>query len=254
MSIKMKEVGLQYSPAVDKALKICFDAHKDQRDHGGIPYVFHPFHLAEQMETEDEICTALLHDVVEDSEYTLDNLRMAGFNENVIDAVALLTHDLEVPYMNYIRAIRKNKIARKVKLADLAHNSDPKRKAIETEWEKKRARKYQIAKAILEEDWYDGSLKHYRKRIPLDDKRLYFLSVFYESGGIVKKYSLDVESASDSHTEFGPEAIQVMKEAWGSTNSFPEALSEYLETHSDWNFRNLLTRCNVEHHVFYYGD
>ena len=161
--LSLKDTGFKYSPAVEKALKICFDAHKNQVDNNGLPYVFHPFHLAEQMETEDEICTALLHDVVEDSEYTIENLRREGFASAVLEAVALLTHDPDVPYMNYIQKIRKNKVARKVKLADLTHNSDPNRKTPENEWERTRARKYRIAKAILEDDWYDYSLHHYRK-------------------------------------------------------------------------------------------
>ena len=252
--LALKEVGFQYSPAVENALKICFDAHKDQKDNSGLPYVFHPFHLAEQMETEDEICTALLHDVVEDSPYTIEDLKKAGFHETVTDAVALLTHNPDVPYMDYVRAIRKNKVARKVKMADLTHNSDPKRKVIETEWERRRAGKYRIAKAILEDDWYDHYMGHYRKTIPLDDKRLCFLSVFYDLDGIVKKYSLDVEAASDSHTEFGPEAIQIIKKKMGCKNSFPEALSDYFEDHSEWEFRMLLNKCKVKYDVFQYGD
>ena len=161
--LSLKDIGFKYSPAVEKALKICFDAHKNQVDNNGLPYVFHPFHLAEQMETKDEICTALLHDVVEDSEYTIENLRREGFASAVLEAVALLTYDPDVPYMNYIQKIRKNKVARKVKLADLTHNSDPNRKTPENEWERTRSRKYRIAKAILEDDWYDYSLHHYRK-------------------------------------------------------------------------------------------
>lgn len=252
--LTLKDVGLQYSPAVEKALRICFDAHKGQTDNSGLPYVFHPFHLAEQMETEYEICTALLHDVVEDSSYTIANLIEAGFNRKVTEAVALLTHDLSIPYMQYIRMIRNNKVARKVKLADLTHNSDPKRKAIETEWEKRRAGKYRIAKSILENDWYDRTMGHYRKRIPLDDKRLYFLSVFYDTDGIVHKYSLDVETASDSHTEFGPGAVQVIKKALGTADSLPEALSVYFEDHSLGDFHSLLAQCKIGYNVFQYGD
>ena len=252
--LSLKKVGLKYSPAVEKALAICFEAHKEQKDNNGLPYVFHPFHLAEQMETEDEICAALLHDVVEDSHYTLDDLKHAGFNETVTEAVRLLTRDLSVPYMEYIRAIRKNKVARKVKLADLLHNSDPARKAIESEWEKKRARKYRIAKAILEDDPYDKYLYHYRKTIPLDDQGTYFLSVFYEADGIVKKYSLDVEKAEDTHIEFIVKDIQLLKNILGSKDSFPEAIAEFMAAHGEYDFKNLLSKCGVEYQVFHYGD
>ena len=113
-----------YTNMTKKALKLCFDVHKEQVDKSGLPCVFHPFHLAEQMETEDTTIVALLHDVVEDSELTLDDLRQMGFGDAVIAALALLTHDPAVEYMDYVRAIKDNPIARAVKLADLRHNSD----------------------------------------------------------------------------------------------------------------------------------
>lgn len=113
-----------YTPMTKKALTLCFAAHKDQTDKSGIPYVFHPFHLAEQMDSELTTVVALLHDVVEDSEYTLADLTDMGFPAEVTDAVALMTHGEGVPYLDYVAKIRENPIARKVKLADLRHNSD----------------------------------------------------------------------------------------------------------------------------------
>ena len=116
-----------YTPMTKKALKICFEVHKNQVDKSGLPYVFHPFHLAEQMDDEISVTCALLHDVIEDSGMTLHDLRTMGFPEEVVEAVSLLTHDKNVPYMDYIKEIKKNPIAVKVKLADLKHNSDPAR-------------------------------------------------------------------------------------------------------------------------------
>ena len=113
-----------YTTLTKKALKICFNAHKDQVDKSGLPYVFHPFHLAEQMNSEDEVCVALLHDVVEDTDITFEDLEKEGFNNKVIDALKLLTHDDDTPYMEYVKKIKLNDIARKVKLADLKHNTD----------------------------------------------------------------------------------------------------------------------------------
>ena len=113
-----------YTAETKKALKLCFDAHKNQTDKSGLPYVFHPFHLAEQMETKETVVAALLHDVVEDTEYTFDDLREMGFSENVISALMLLTHDPATDYMEYVAEIKKNPIAKAVKLADLRHNSD----------------------------------------------------------------------------------------------------------------------------------
>lgn len=142
-----------YTPMTKKALQICFDAHKGQVDKEGVPYVFHPFHLAEQMDSEESICVALLHDTIEDSDYTLDDLRKYGFTEPVIEAVSLLTHDKHVPYFDYVRALKPNALARKVKLADLAHNSDATRlRSVPTERDIKRHQKYKEAIKILTEE------------------------------------------------------------------------------------------------------
>ena len=135
-----------YTEKTKKAMKLCFEAHKEQVDKTGLPYVFHPFHLAEQMETEETTIVALLHDVVEDSELTLDDLRQIGFGDAVIAALALLTHDPAVEYMDYVRAVKDNPIARAVKLADLRHNSDLTR--LDTVDEKALARREKYLQAM----------------------------------------------------------------------------------------------------------
>ena len=142
-----------YTDNTKKALKLCFAAHKEQKDKSGLPYVFHPFHLAEQMEDEESTVVALLHDVAEDTDYTLEDIAAMGFSRNVMEALALLTHDEAVPYMEYVKAIRKNPLARKVKLADLRHNSDLSRLDADQIDEKALARvkKYTEAMRILEE-------------------------------------------------------------------------------------------------------
>lgn len=118
-----------YSELVRRACSIMYDAHKDDVDKGGYPYVFHPFYLAAQMEDEESVCTALLHDVIEDhgDRYSLDGLERAGFPASVIHALRLLTHGDGVPYMDYIEALAEDPIARKVKAADLRHNMDASR-------------------------------------------------------------------------------------------------------------------------------
>ena len=87
-----------YTQLTNKAMQIAYRAHHGQTDRSGVPYVFHPFHLAEQMETEETTVAALLHDVAEDTELTLDDLREMGIPEWVLEALALLTHDPAVPY------------------------------------------------------------------------------------------------------------------------------------------------------------
>ncbi|MBO5747273.1 MAG: GTP pyrophosphokinase [Clostridia bacterium] len=114
-----------YTKMTKKALKLCFDVHKEQVDKSGMPYVFHPFHLAEQMTDEVTTVVALLHDVVEDSDITFEDLEKEGFEKSVIDALKLLTHkDKSVLYMDYVAKIKGNPIATAVKLADLRHNTD----------------------------------------------------------------------------------------------------------------------------------
>ena len=112
-----------YTALTNKALRIAYDAHHGQVDKSGIPYIFHPYHIAEQMTDEIAVCAALLHDVVEDTELTVEDLR-GEFPEEVIEAVRLLTHDKGTDYFEYVRAVGSSPIAKAVKLADIAHNSD----------------------------------------------------------------------------------------------------------------------------------
>jgi len=112
------------SPLIMRAMQIAYDAHHGQTDACGLPYIFHPAFLASQMDTADEICTALLHDVVEDSSITFADLEDAGFPQTVLDALKLLTHDDGSVYTEYIFRIKQNPLATKVKLADLRHNSN----------------------------------------------------------------------------------------------------------------------------------
>ena len=140
-----------YTEKTKKALKLCFEAHKDQVDKSGLPYVFHPFHLAEQMQDENTTIVALLHDVVEDTDYTLDDLRAMGFGDEVMEALSYMTHDPAVPYMEYVAKIRENDIARRVKLADLRHNSDITRLDTVDRKALDRVEKYAQAIRLLEE-------------------------------------------------------------------------------------------------------
>ena len=143
-----------YTLQTKKALKLCFEAHKDQVDKTDMPYVFHPFHLAEQMSDESTVTCALLHDVVEDTAYTFEDLADMGFSQEVLEAVRLLTHEEGVPYMDYVKAIALNPIAKAVKIADLRHNSDLTRmEAAEIDgWALARNEKYQKALELLLND------------------------------------------------------------------------------------------------------
>ena len=140
-----------YTEQTKKAMKLCFEAHKEQVDKTGIPYVFHPIHLAEQMTTEETTVVALLHDLLEDTDYTAEDLAELGFSKEVIDAVTLMTHSPDVDYFDYVAAIKENPIAKAVKLADLRHNSDLSRLDTVDEKALRRREKYQKALKLLEE-------------------------------------------------------------------------------------------------------
>ena len=143
-----------YTELTNKALRIAYDAHAGQLDKCGAPYIAHPLHVAEQMDDEASTCVALLHDVVEDSAVTLDDLAR-DFPPEVIEGIRLMTHEPEVDYLDYVRAIKGNAVAKKVKLADLAHNSDETRFAgrpVAPEELERRRRKYAAARAILLEE------------------------------------------------------------------------------------------------------
>lgn len=138
-----------YTEKTKKALKLCFEAHKNQLDKSGLPYVFHPFHLAEQMKTEQTTVVALLHDVIEDTDYTVDYLAKQGFDKEILDALLLLTHEDKVDYMDYVTKIKQNPIAKAVKLADLNHNSDLTRLDAIDQKALERREKYQKAIELL---------------------------------------------------------------------------------------------------------
>lgn len=139
-----------YNSRINEILKFIYEAHHGQYDKSGVPYVFHPFYVAEQMETETEVITALLHDVVEDTDKSIEDIMALGVEEEIIEAITLLTHDKKVPYLEYIDNLKNNSLARKVKLGDLYHNSDISRLESDDDYTRKRREKYKKAIAILE--------------------------------------------------------------------------------------------------------
>lgn len=138
-----------YNQLINRVLNLAYDAHNGQKDKSGVPYIFHPYHLAEQMNTQDEVITALLHDVLEDTKTTVDEIRNIGVGEDIIEALQLLTHDKKTPYLDYIANLKDNVLAKKVKLADLRHNSDESRLEADNEFTRKRREKYAKAIQIL---------------------------------------------------------------------------------------------------------
>ena len=134
-----------------KAMEIAWSAHREQKDKGGNPYIQHPLTVASKQDTENGMIVALLHDVVEDSAYTIDDLKEIGFSAEVCEAVDLLTHKRGENYSEYIQKIKMNELARKVKIQDLTHNMDTTRLGTLTEKDRERMQKYKAAFAILAE-------------------------------------------------------------------------------------------------------
>jgi (p)ppGpp synthase/HD superfamily hydrolase len=112
---------------LEKAILIAAQAHLGQRDKGGAPYILHPLRMMMRMESEAAMMAAVLHDVVEDSDWTLEQLRDEGFSEEVLQAVDCLTNRDGEGYGEFIARVRANAIASQVKIADLEDNMNVKR-------------------------------------------------------------------------------------------------------------------------------
>ena len=130
---------------VDLALSIARKAHEGQLDKAGVDYIEHPIYVASQVDTEEEKAVALLHDVIEDSPVSAEELLQAGLPETVVTAVQVLTKKKEQDYQTYLETVKKNPLARLVKLADLKHNSDLSRLSSITEKDRERLKKYKKA-------------------------------------------------------------------------------------------------------------
>lgn len=136
----------------DQAVVLAANAHLGTRDKGGNPYILHPMRVAMRLRTNDEelMSIAILHDAVEDSNLTFDELREFGASERVIVALTLLTHQKGVPYVAYIEGMRGNLDALRVKREDLRDNSDITRLKGVTDKDQARMVKYQKAYQTVE--------------------------------------------------------------------------------------------------------
>ena len=129
----------------EKAYEIAKRAHLGQVDKAGEDYIKHPEKVASFVKTDEEKAVAYLHDVIEDTELTLEDLNKYDFSKEVLEAVDIITKKRGEDYQSYLSSVKKNKLARAVKLADLRHNSDLTRLIKVTEKDIKRKEKYQKA-------------------------------------------------------------------------------------------------------------
>ena len=128
-----------------KAFLLCMVKHWKQKDKAGKRYVWHPIHVMINVKGYNEKIVALLHDIVEDTEVTVPDLKNLKFSKEVIEAVDVITKKKEQEYFSYLKSIRDNSIAKKVKIEDLKHNSDLKRLRSITQKDIDRAIKYKKA-------------------------------------------------------------------------------------------------------------
>ena len=132
-------------PTLERAIAIAAEAHQGQKGKDGEAYILHPVRVMMRVEGPEAKMTAILHDVVEDTAWTLDQLRAEGFAEAVIEAVDSLTHREGEEYFEYVARAGSNPLARRVKLADLEDNMNIMRLAHVHDKDLERVRKYHKA-------------------------------------------------------------------------------------------------------------
>ena len=150
---KIRQKGEQQKRGsmINKAIKIATKAHKDQVDKAGAPCIDHPLRVMSKMETEEEMIVAVLHDVLEDTDVTVNDLRQEGFSEEVITALESVTKtDPEESYSQFIKRAASNSIGIKVKRIDLEDNMDLSRISKVTERDIKRVEKYKEALQVVD--------------------------------------------------------------------------------------------------------
>ena len=114
-------------PTLEEAIALAARAHAGQCDRYGAPYILHPLRVMLRCSDETARMVAILHDVLEDTPLTLDDLRAQGYPPPVLEALALLTRRTGEPYDEYIERLAPHPLARHIKLADLEDNMDMRR-------------------------------------------------------------------------------------------------------------------------------
>ena len=136
---------LSYNEQFQIALELAVEKHKNQTDKAGNPYILHPLHVMENVNSKEGKIVAILHDIIEDTDITENYLLKIGLSKRIVDAVVALTRSEDMDYQEYIKNLSSNPLAKEVKLADLDHNMDLKRLPTLEEKDLERNRKYQIA-------------------------------------------------------------------------------------------------------------
>ena len=139
---------------VKRAYRFALKAHEGQLDKGGKPYIDHVMYVASKFIDSSELrIVAMLHDVVEDTKYSIEDIESEGFDKCIIDALRVITKPDDMDYMDYIERISFNELASRVKIEDLKHNMDITRISNPTDYDFKRVKKYKKALEYLEKKY-----------------------------------------------------------------------------------------------------
>jgi hypothetical protein len=147
---------------IEKALQIAASAHEGRTDREGQPYILHPLRVMAGVEGLEAKIVAVLHDVIEDTSVTADELRQAGFGEPIVSAVTRVTHRDDEPYADYVVRCKGDELARRVKLADLEDNARPDRvlfRPDRLEADQDRVRRYLLSYKFLTDRITEGQYR-----------------------------------------------------------------------------------------------
>lgn len=139
-------------PTIEDAIRLALEKHHGQVDKGGQPYILHPLRVMGGLLTESEQIVGVLHDVVEDSDVTLDDLRRMGYSAEIVAAIDCLSRRSDETYAEFIERIKPNPLAVRVKLQDLRDNMDVRRAGTLNEKALERFQRYQNAWVELTQD------------------------------------------------------------------------------------------------------
>ena len=112
---------------IEDAIELATEAHRDQKDKNGQPYIYHPIRVMLAVQSDYEKMVAIMHDIIEDTNWTLEDIAMEGFPNEVVKAVKAITKKKNQPYDEYLEIVKANPIARTIKIADVRDNASPMR-------------------------------------------------------------------------------------------------------------------------------
>jgi len=137
-------------PTLEETIRLAVEAHYGQRDRAGEPYILHPLRVMFRLQTETEKIVGVLHDVIEDTKYTADDLRRIGYSEEILQALNCVTRRAGETYEEFVSRTKANPLATRVKLADLEDNMDVRRMVAVTEKDMERLARYRKAWSVLQ--------------------------------------------------------------------------------------------------------